>query len=455
MTLAQVASAQAPATDAGAPTKDPQPPPVAAPAVAPKVKGEVSLKQSFGAMVDGKLQTIGPNDKGPLKASVGTPLIIQLDIKRPLDTSLALPQEQKTGRFELLDVERVPVQVQPGDTSVTETVKMSFAVYRPGTHVLEPFDLKIMDAEGGISAVSTQAVKIRIVSVVANEKDPQMPAVRKPVSVWIEDWTLTWIAGIALGLLLAFGLGALLYKVLTPPPPPPPPPPPRPAHEIALEKLGAIAASSLLDEGQSEEFYVRVSEAVREYLGRRYNLSLTDPAGLEMTTEELTALLLDVRWPRGMDLHFVTLLLQDCDIVKFARYAPTEDEATDVLRRAFQLVELTRATILGEGVLGSKTEEDAKKDTAEEVDAPAEPAQDGQEPPAQEESSPYAPSETAPQAEEDAEVADDGSDDGVSEAKEGDEAAKVAAEASEEAFGAFEVSEEASEASDEGEDKDA
>ncbi len=209
-------------------------------------------------------------------------------------------------------------------------------------------------------------MSLKVRSVIANEKDPQMLEPKAPVSVWIEDWTLTWIAGSFLALLLAAGLGALIYRSLRPEPPPPPGPPPRPAHEVAQEKLQALQEDDLINEGQVEDFYVRLSGIMREYLGRRYNLSLADMAGLELTTSELVDLMRGIHWPRGFDGFQVESFLYDCDIVKFARYTPTTDEAQTLLDQAFAIVDKTRATVLGAQAAAAGPVEASSADTATE-----------------------------------------------------------------------------------------
>jgi hypothetical protein len=307
----------------------------------------VSLTQEFSA--GGQL--VG--GRAAQSVTVGDPLVLILRIDRPRGSTVRLPSEQVTGRFKLQNVDRVVIEGRsPG--RVTETISLTYAVFRPGRHRLEGLALEVLDSEGQISGLATAPVEVRVDSILAEVKDAQMPALRPPRTVWYEDWTLAWILGVFGGVLLAFGMGAVAYNLLRPPPPPPPPPPPRPAHEIALEKLGAIAGAGLIAEGLWEEFYVRVSEALREYFGRRYGLSLTGGHGLELTTEELVLLLREVNWPRGIDMSSVEEFLRDCDIVKFARYAPTQDEANALIQRAFQIVELSKATILGAAVLGSE-----------------------------------------------------------------------------------------------------
>ncbi len=307
---------------------------------------DVSIEQTFQAGAEGSVVT------------VGDPLVMTLKIERPREATVRFPSEQPTGRFELQNVDRVVVPTTV-EGRVLETITLRYAVFRPGRHKLSSFDMRVLDADGEVSTVSTTEVEVRVDSVLADIKDASMPALRPPRTVWYEDWTLVWILGTFGGLLLALGLGAVLYKFFRPPPPPPPPPPPRPAHEIALEKLGAIAGADLIAQGQWEEFYVRVSEATREYFGRRYEISLAGGHGLELTTEEQLELLRDVKWPRGLDLRTVEMFLAECDIVKFARYAPTQEEANALINQAFQIVELTKPTLLGAAALASTEGRDA------------------------------------------------------------------------------------------------
>ena len=292
------------------------------------IQGELKLTQRF-AITGGE----------EARATVGTPMVLTLEVLHPAGTLVALPKEHPSGRFELLGVERDPDP--PGADPITETIRMTFAVYRPGRHLLEPFEISVMDPEGRISVLKTDPVEVRVESVLADVKDVSMPALRAPVSVWHEDWTLVGVLS-AIGVLaLGVLLGAWLRRRWQPEEIDPGPPP-RPAYEVAKEKLTALQNEDLIEDERFEEFYIRVSETVREYLGRRYNLSLTDQAGLELTTAEIVGLLREIAWPRGLSLLSVEQLLYDCDVVKFARYTPSNTECDDLFDRAWQLVELTR-----------------------------------------------------------------------------------------------------------------
>lgn len=111
----------------------------------------------------------------------------------------------------------------------------------------------------------------------------------------------------------------------------------RPAHVIALERLEALLREGLLPRGEVTPFVQRLmDEVLRDYLERRYRVR----AG-RRTTSELAADLLSVSAP-GLDLDVVRGLLDDADLVKFARADVAVDVAHGMASRVRVLVETTR-----------------------------------------------------------------------------------------------------------------
>ena len=113
-------------------------------------------------------------------------------------------------------------------------------------------------------------------------------------------------------------------------------PPPRQAYDIAREKLNAIVTDDLLRRGHFYEYFVRISEVVREYLGNRYQFYAMD-----LTTRELLMELRDRPTP-GLENAQLRLLLEDADLVKFARLHPSDDQCAQAINTAFRLIETTR-----------------------------------------------------------------------------------------------------------------
>lgn len=139
----------------------------------------------------------------------------------------------------------------------------------------------------------------------------------------------------SLGVLVGVVLGWLALRWLRRPKPVPPPPPPRPPWEVALERLDEARHAGLLETHRLADFYDRVNDAVRQYLGARFGFD-----GLESTTAETLKALR--RAPHfGLPFPEVAAFLQDCDLVKFADMTPTVEECERALAQAERIVRQT------------------------------------------------------------------------------------------------------------------
>jgi hypothetical protein len=96
-----------------------------------------------------------------------------------------------------------------------------------------------------------------------------------------------------------------------------------------------VRYAGLAKEERFAEHYDRVSDAVRKYLGGRYGFD-----GLETTTREMTSILKRVQ-PAVYELPVILGFLDECDLVKFARFTPSDEDCTRVLDQAEHIVRIT------------------------------------------------------------------------------------------------------------------
>ncbi len=93
--------------------------------------------------------------------------------------------------------------------------------------------------------------------------------------------------------------------------------------------------AGLLETARFSEFFDRVNDAVRQYLGARFGFD-----GLESTTDETLVALRRV--PHfGLPLPELAAFLQECDLVKFADVTPTLPECERALAQAERVVRTT------------------------------------------------------------------------------------------------------------------
>jgi hypothetical protein len=209
----------------------------------------------------------------------------------------------------------------------------------PGRHVmlLPPLPVVVARASGEVGTVCTHPHRITVEDPIASVPDPQPKPNLAPL-VQREEWKdLERVLAIAgAGALIGALAFFLVRRWLRRPKPVPAPPPPRPPWEIALERLDEVRHAGLLETGRFAEYFDRVNDAVRWYLGARYGFD-----GLECTTDE-TVKQLEHASLAGVALPELVVFLQDCDLVKFANLTPTTDACTKAIEDGERIVRSTR-----------------------------------------------------------------------------------------------------------------
>lgn len=109
----------------------------------------------------------------------------------------------------------------------------------------------------------------------------------------------------------------------------------RPADEVALEKLDAIKAQKIWKNGKVKEYQTELTDVVREYIGRRFDVQSTE----KTSDETLRAMkpLIDKEL-----FGKLSKMLQLADLVKFAKWHTTPDENEMALTTAYGFVNATK-----------------------------------------------------------------------------------------------------------------
>ena len=122
-------------------------------------------------------------------------------------------------------------------------------------------------------------------------------------------------------------------------------------HELALQRLEALAQQQMWQNGQVKGYHSALTHIVREYLENRYGIQ-----ALEQTTDEILGQLLHgSERQRDFDLSLSQKLgdvLQTADLVKFAKAQPTAEfhEQAMAVARAF-ILETKPAAIVADANL--------------------------------------------------------------------------------------------------------
>jgi hypothetical protein len=286
------------------------------------------------------LHVVVSHGKGESVLPRGLEMQSESDAAKALKSAgFALPDQAGTGAARLSTAD---ADAKSGRRTTTLDLPLVALPAQPGRHTLTlpPLPVSVARASSDVVTLCTKEHTIVIEDPTASTPDAQ-PHPNPPPRVQREEWValehgLEWLgAGVAAGLVAAW----LVVRWMRRPRPVPPPPPPRVPWEVAFERLHEARHAGLLEMQRFSDFFDRVNDAVREYLGARFGFD-----GLESTTDETLAALR--RLPSfGLPMPEVAGFLQHCDLVKFATLTPTLEECERALVAAERMV---RATMPGD-----------------------------------------------------------------------------------------------------------
>ncbi len=270
----------------------------------------------------------------PKTVTIGTPFRYELRIAADKDVELVVPQlAGQIGEFEITDFGAAQPREEKGRAIVERWYTL--VTYQPGDGIIPGPTIQYRTAGSDLQNIAAPDALVTVQSLL--DRPGPTPAdvrdIKNPVAVPKDYRPLLWLAG---GLLAVVLVAAGLYRFLNGRRRGAPAPPPRPAHEVALEALAKLHAARLLEAGQHEEFYVRLSNIVRTYLEMRFHLRAP-----EMTTEEfLQAAQRDPQLAPPQRSALGTFL-SEADLVKFARYVPAAEDGERAYRAGREFVAST------------------------------------------------------------------------------------------------------------------
>lgn len=267
----------------------------------------------------------------PAIAQLGDPISIAITTTHPKGVSVNLPAQLKLDPF--IELERSHQVSTKKEGDVEDTFRLKVTAYDLGELHLPVIELTVLGPSGQMETLRTEPMTILFKSLLGNEPDPKLKGLEPPVSVYQRAW---WLIYTLIGLgVVAFiaGITVLMYrhiqrrrslqKPIVPA---------IPAHRLALERLAQLRVEEFLANGQFKELYLLLSEITRQYLGGRWHFD-----ALEMTTTEISERLSRHAVPIEIRLRFERYL-NECDLVKFAKYRPDDNDAKQAVTACEQLV---------------------------------------------------------------------------------------------------------------------
>jgi hypothetical protein len=199
-----------------------------------------------------------------------------------------------------------------------------------------------------IKTVFSNPVIFQIHLVTVNIQE-DIKDIKEPVTIPM-DWKV--IVLLILIVLLLAGLGYYLYQryrrkkeilpakriVILPP------------HVVALNALKQLEDKKLWQEGKVKEYHSEITGIIRKYFEERFHL----PA-LELTTSEVMLHLRNIPDDAARKILNTTYnFLSNADLVKFAKYTPMNIINEEMMKQAYEIINVTSIPVQQETISGEK-----------------------------------------------------------------------------------------------------
>ena len=273
--------------------------------------------------------------------TVGDPVQLTLAVTHPAGYQVILPQIAPAwGDFTVVSQSPATTTAN-GDGTETTTATIDTRLFQPGSFNTPALEVSVTDGQGNLQNVTAAPAAVAIASVL-QASDAELRDIKPQASLPLPaawPWILAGLAVVA-ALAAAIVWRARRQKVAVDN---------RLPHEVALDGLALIEAMRLPEQGRFKEHTTLVSDTVRIYVERRYDI----PA-LERTTGEIRP---DLK-RTDMSPEVMALLiafLQESDLIKFSEYTPDAESADRLLARARMIVEATKPSPAADEANGGAT----------------------------------------------------------------------------------------------------
>ncbi|MEW6535121.1 MAG: hypothetical protein AB1454_05820 [Candidatus Auribacterota bacterium] len=264
--------------------------------------------------------------------TIGDPIVYRIEVRSAENINIEFPDfGDEVGGLIITDYKQEgPIKDKKQTVWRRE---YTLDVFLTGTYSIPPAKIAYKLDQGDAKQLLTAPLFVTVESIITDD-NAALKEIKPPIipSYAMNRKMTALITGAALGLvgiLIGLAIWIRRKKAYVPPPVPP--------HIIALEALKKLKNQGLIEAGKVKEYYFHVSLILRRYIENRFGLMAP-----ERTTEEF---LIDLQKTTVLNVDQKKALAQfltHCDMVKFARYEPAQEEINAIYDTAVSFVEQTK-----------------------------------------------------------------------------------------------------------------
>ena len=262
----------------------------------------------------------------PDTVTIGEPFRVHLRIRASSGATIAFPDGPDTlAAVEALDP-RVVSEADIPD-AVEQTAIYRLAAWDVGSQPLRLGDVTVRRG-GDVRSIPLGELSVFVRSVLPADSAQRVPKPARDLLLDGFPWWLLWLALLLAAALTGLGLWWWYRRRRT-------------RHTVRIDPFAhaerefrRIEALGLLEAGERGRFIALMVEVLREYLAARFPVV----APVSLTSSEL---LVAARELRAVPLARLAVLLEEADLIKFARHSISPEHARELGREARQLVRET------------------------------------------------------------------------------------------------------------------
>lgn len=217
---------------------------------------------------------------------------------------------------------------------IAEGRRFILTAYELGEFILEPVAIRYRTADGKEKTIETNRLYLTVQSV-----DAGTPKTDIRGSKGVLTLKARWGRAVLLLLVLfCFGGGIFVWRWWTnrSQGSPVEKEPPLSPEDEALLKLSRLFDSDLIRQGKVKDYFLQLSQILRFYFERRFSV-----AAVELTTSETLESLHRMGLPNALE-EKIRRVLDSADLAKFAKWAPSPTEITQLNQGSKQIIEEAR-----------------------------------------------------------------------------------------------------------------
>ncbi|MEK7774470.1 MAG: hypothetical protein AAB305_01120 [Candidatus Zixiibacteriota bacterium] len=245
------------------------------------------------------------------------------------------PLGANLGAFDVKDY-RPDVVTKLKDGRIQSENTFVLSTFTTGDYVVPPVPMAFVLPDSSRKVLITEPVPIKVLSLILNAGDSADIKGLKAPFEFKRDRFWWYVGGAGLLLLVALALWYRWYRKKHPKLAGEPVDTRLP-WEIAFEALALLKGKGHLASGDFKGYYIELTEIIRLYFGRIYDINT-----LDMTTDELSDILGHRVMPGNSFVETVAFL-RHADLVKFAKLTPENGRGDADFDLAYSLIDSIRA----------------------------------------------------------------------------------------------------------------